>query len=145
MAEQRVPTRRDEYCAFRVLTTRWLDNDIYGHLNNIVHYALIDSAVNGWLIEHKLLDLHRSTQIGVVVESGCRYFSSIAYPDLVTAGIRVSNIGNTSVRYEIGLFRNDEDVASAEGYFVHVYVDRDSREPLPLTQTFRAAVETLQR
>ncbi|TWG53812.1 MULTISPECIES: thioesterase family protein [unclassified Aminobacter] len=145
MAEQRVPTTRDEYRVFRTLTTRWLDNDIYGHMNNVVHYSLFDTAVNGWLIEHRLLDIRTSSEIGLVVETGCRYYSELAFPDVVTAGIRVAHIGNSSVRYEVGLFRNDEVRAAADGFFVHVYVDRETRKPVPLAPAFRAALDTLQQ
>lgn len=118
-----------------------MDNDAYGHMNNVVHYSLFDTAVNGWLIENGVLDIHHGNQIGLVVETGCRYFSELAFPDLVTAGIRVARLGSSSVRYEIGLFRNDEDLAAAEGFFVHVYVDRESRRPKPLGNALRAALE----
>ncbi|SMH51911.1 acyl-CoA thioesterase [Mesorhizobium australicum] len=138
-----VPSERSAYRAFRTLTTRWMDNDIYGHMNNVVHYALFDAAVNGWLIENKVLDIHGGDQIGLVVETGCRYFGELAFPDVVTAGIRVAQIGSSSVRYEVGLFRNEEDVAAAEGFFVHVYVDRQTRRPKPLNPALRAALETI--
>ncbi|MCF3935959.1 acyl-CoA thioesterase [Acuticoccus sp. M5D2P5] len=134
------PTRSD-YKTFRTITTRWMDNDIYGHMNNVVHYSLFDTAVNGFLIEAGVLDPHGGPQIGLVVETGCRYFAPIAFPDLVTAGIRVARIGTSSVRYEVGLFRNAEEAALAEGHFVHVYVDRESRRPTPLAPPLRAALE----
>ena len=143
MAERAAPSTRSAYRAFRTLTTRWMDNDIYGHMNNVVHYSLFDTAVNGWLIEQGALDLHGGDQIGLVVETGCRYFAEMAFPDVVTAGIRVAKLGNSSVRYEVGLFRNDEDIAVAEGFFVHVYVDRQARRPGPLEPRLRAALETL--
>lgn len=138
-----LPSTRADYRAFRTLTTRWMDNDIYGHMNNVVHYSLFDSAVNGWLIEEGVLDIAAGSQIGLVVETGCRYFSEMAFPDLVTAGLRVARLGTSSVRYEVGLFRNDETQAAAEGFFVHVYVDRDSRRPKPLSDGLRAALETI--
>ncbi len=138
-----VPSERSAYRAFRTLTTRWMDNDIYGHMNNVVHYSLFDAAVNGWLIENKVLDIHGGDQIGLVVETGCRYFGELAFPDVVTAGIRVAQIGSSSVRYEVGLFRNEEDVAAAEGFFVHVYVDRQTRRPKPLNPPLRAALDTI--
>jgi len=138
-----VPSERSAYRAFRTLTTRWMDNDIYGHMNNVVHYSLFDAAVNGWLIESKVLDIHGGDQIGLVVETGCRYFGELAFPDVVTAGIRVAQIGSSSVRYEVGLFRNEEDVAAAEGFFVHVYVDRQTRRPKPLNPPLRAALDTI--
>src|SRR5262245_30474805 len=118
------PCNRHAYRAFRTITTRWMDNDPYGHMNNVVHYSLFDTAVNGWLVEHALLDIRAGRQIGLVVETGCRYFSELAFPDAVTAGLRVAKLGSSSVRYEIGLFRNEEPTAAAEGFFVHVYVDR---------------------
>lgn len=138
-----VPSLRADYRAFRAIPTRWMDNDIYGHMNNVVHYSLFDTAVNGWLIENKVLDMHGGDQIGLVVETGCRYFGELAFPDIVTAAIRVARIGSSSVRYEVGLFRNEEDVAAAEGFFVHVYVDRETRRPKPLNAALRAALETL--
>lgn len=137
------PSTRARYRAFRTLTTRWMDNDVYGHLNNVVHYSLFDSAVNGWLIENGLLDIRAGAQIGLVVETGCRYFSELAYPDPVTAGIGVARLGGSSVRYEIGLFRGDNEFAAAEGFFVHVYVGRDSRRPEPLAARLRAGLETI--
>lgn len=136
-------SKRQAYKTFRLLTTRWLDNDIYGHMNNVVHYSLFDSAVNGWLIERGVLDIHGGNQIGLVVETGCRYFGEIAFPDVVHAGLRVAKLGTSSVRYEVGLFRNDEETAAAEGFFVHVYVDRLSRRPKPLNEPLRAALETI--
>lgn len=134
---------RDDYRAFRVITTRWMDNDIYGHMNNVVHYSLFDTAVNGWLIENGVLDIHKGDQIGLVVETGCRYFSEMAFPDTIHAGIRVAKIGNSSVRYEVGLFRNEERQAAAEGFFVHVYVDAKTRRPAPLNSELRAKLESL--
>lgn len=132
---------REDFRAFRTIQTRWMDNDVYGHMNNVVHYSLFDTAVNGWLIENGVLDIHGGDQIGLVVETGCRYFAEMAFPDVVTAGIRVAKLGSSSVRYEVGLFRNDEDSAAALGFFVHVYVDRASRRPKPLTDGLRAALE----
>jgi acyl-CoA thioester hydrolase len=140
-AERSKPTSRADYRAFRSIPTRWMDNDIYGHMNNVVHYSLFDTAVNGWLVERGVLDFQGGEQIGLVVETGCRYFAEMAFPDLVTAGIRVARLGTSSVRYEIGLFRNDEQTASAEGFFVHVYVDRQSRRPAPLGSALRTALE----
>ncbi|HEV7417401.1 acyl-CoA thioesterase [Tianweitania sediminis] len=134
---------RESYKTFRLLTTRWLDNDLYGHMNNVVHYSLFDSAVNGWLIDKGVLDIHGGDQIGLVVETGCRYFGEIAFPDVVHAGLRVAKLGTSSVRYEVGLFRNDEEAAAAEGFFVHVYVDRQTRRPKPLNQPLRSALETI--
>lgn len=136
-----VPATRGAYRAFRTITTRWMDNDPYGHMNNVVHYSLFDTAVNGWLIEQGVLDILLGDQIGLVVETGCRYFAELAFPDVVSAGIRVARIGSSSVRYEVGLFRNDDPTAAAEGFFVHVYVDRRTRRPKPLSDRLRAALE----
>jgi len=140
MGERPKPGRRADYAAFRTITTRWMDNDIYGHMNNVVHYSLFDTAVNGWLIEVGVLDPHEGAVIGLVVETGCRYFAALAYPDTVAAGIRVARIGTSSVRYEVGLFRNGEEEAAAEGFFVHVYVDRQTRRPAPLPAELGAAL-----
>ena len=109
------PSERSAYKEFRALTTRWMDNDVYGHMNNVVHYSLFDTAVNGWLIEQGVLDLAAGKQIGLVVETGCRYFSELAFPDNVTAGLRVARLGTSSVRYEIGLFRNDDAPSRSRG------------------------------
>lgn len=137
------PSTRTAYRAFRTIATRWMDNDIYGHMNNVVHYSLFDTAVNGWLIENGVLDIHAGDQIGLVVETGCRYFSELAFPDIVTAGLRVARLGNSSVRYEIGLFRNDEDLTAAEGFFVHVYVDKETRRPRPLNERLRQTLQEI--
>ena len=135
------PLTRDEFALFRSLQTRWADNDMYGHMNNVVHYALFDTAINGWLIEQNFLDPMTSDIVGLVVETGCSYFSEMGFPDRVTAGIRIAHIGNSSVRYEIALFRNDEETAAAQGHFVHVYVAKDSRKPAELPKLMRLALE----
>ncbi|MCA1970381.1 MAG: acyl-CoA thioesterase, partial [Rhizobium sp.] len=114
--ERRGPADRSAYKLFRTLTTRWADNDIYGHMNNVVHYSLFDTAVNGLLIEKGVLDIHGGERIFLVVETGCRYFAEIAFPDVVDAGIRVARLGGSSVRYEVGLFRHGEEAAAAEGF-----------------------------
>ncbi|MGU3539649.1 acyl-CoA thioesterase [Methylobacterium sp. A54F] len=123
--------------------TRWGDNDVYGHVNNVVYYAFFDTAVNGLLVEAGVLDIARGPVIGLVVETGCRYHAPVAFPDAVTAGVRVARLGRTSVRYEVGLFRGAEAEAAAEGHFVHVYVDRESRRPVPLPEPLRAALAGL--
>ncbi len=135
------PAARAAFRAFRTIHTRWMDNDVYGHMNNVVHYSLFDTAVNGWLVEQGVLDFRGGAQVGLVVETGCRYHAEIAFPDVVTAGLRVARLGTSSVRYEIGLFRNEATEAAAEGFFVHVYVDRLTRRPLPLDAALRAALE----
>ncbi|MDI6025705.1 thioesterase family protein [Corticibacterium sp. UT-5YL-CI-8] len=143
MSERSALSPRGGYKTFRTITTRWMDNDVYGHMNNVVHYSLFDTAVNGWLVEQGVLDFHAGDQVGLVVETGCRYFAEIAFPDVVHAGIRVARLGSSSVRYEIGLFRNDEETAAAEGFFVHVYVDRVSRRPKPLNEGLRDVLATI--
>lgn len=140
---RRQPSMRAAYPALVPITTRWMDNDVYGHVNNVTYYSFFDTAVNGYLVEAGALDIERSQVIGLVVETGCQYFSCLAFPDRVTAGVRLGSIGRTSVRYEVGIFRNDEAAASAEGHFVHVYVDRATRRPVRLPQTLREAVERL--
>jgi acyl-CoA thioester hydrolase len=127
----------------RSITTRWLDNDVYGHINNVVYYAFFDSVVNQHLIEQGFLDAQNGAVIGLVVESQCQYFRPIAFPDSVIAAMRVAHLGTSSVRYDIGLFRNDEAVAAAQGRFVHVYVDRLSRRPVPLPAALRAILSPL--
>jgi acyl-CoA thioester hydrolase len=125
------------------LTTRWSDNDAYRHLNNVVYYSLFDTAVNEALIRAGLLDVDHSPSIGLVVETGCRYFEPLAFPDVVEAGMRVAHIGRTSVRYEIGLFRRGAEAAAAQGHFVHVYVERGTHRPVEISSPLRAFLETL--
>lgn len=137
------PASRADFKLFRPLQTRWADNDIYGHVNNVVHYALFDTAVNGWLIEAGLLDLKNGETIGLVVETACNYFAEIVFPDRIDAGIRVERLGNSSVTYGIAFFRNGEAVAAAQGHFVHVYVHRQDRRPRPLADSWRRKLEEL--
>jgi acyl-CoA thioester hydrolase len=125
------------------MTTRWRDNDVYGHVNNVVYYAFFDTVVNQYLIGQGVLDPQHGAVIGLVVETQCHYFSPIAFPDRVVAGLRVEHLGNSSVRYEIGLFRNDETVAAAGGRFVHVYVDRATRRPVALPLALHDALSPL--
>jgi acyl-CoA thioester hydrolase len=128
---------RGDYRHFLPIVTRWLDNDLYGHINNVVYYSFFDTVVNRYLIEGGFLDLARSEVIGLVVETGCRYAKAIAFPEPVTAGLRVAHMGKSSVRYEVALFRGDEDEAAAEGHFIHVYVERATRRPTPLPEPLR--------
>jgi acyl-CoA thioester hydrolase len=137
------PNRRDAYRHFQTIPTRWMDNDVYGHVNNVVYYSYFDTVVNQYLMEHGALDIGRSQVIGFVVETGCQYFAPITFPDVVTAGLRVARIGNSSVRYEIGIFRNAEQAASAQGSFIHVYVDRATRRSTPVPAALRAALERI--
>ena len=141
--ERAGPSERSAYKIFRTIGTRWSDNDIYGHMNNVVHYGLFDTAINGYLIGAGALEIKGGSEIFLVVETGCRYHSEMAFPDVVSAGIRVGKLGNSSIRYEIGLFRNDEENAAAEGFFVHVNVDRFSRRPVPLSNVVKRLLEPL--
>jgi len=134
---------RSAYPVFRSISTRWMDNDVYGHVNNVVYYSWFDTAVNAWLIEQGVLDIHGGDTIGLVVETQCNYFAPLAFPQAVEAGIRVARLGNSSVRYEVGLFAQGAAEAAAQGHFVHVYVDRQTRKPVPLPAKLRAVLETL--
>lgn len=138
------PDGREAYRHFAPLATRWMDNDAYGHLNNVVYYSLFDTAVNRYLIEAGALDIHKGATIGLVVETHCNYFASIEFPQMVEAGIRVAHMGSSSVRYEIGIFAAGEALAAARGHFVHVYVDRDTRRPVPLPPALQKALKELQ-
>jgi len=134
---------RDAYPRFRALPTRWADNDIYGHINNAAYYGFFDTAVNCFLIEEAGLDIHAGHVIGLVVETGCNYFAPLAYPETVEGGVRAARLGNSSVTYEIGLFQVGQDQPAAQGRFVHVYVDRDTRRPVALPDTMRAALAAI--
>ncbi len=124
------PEPRSAYQVFRRIDTRWMDNDVYGHVNNVVYYSWFDTAVNAHLIEQGALDIHHGQTIGLVVETHCNYFAPLAFPQVIEAGIRVAKMGGSSVRYEIGLFAHGEDLCAARGHFVHVYVDQPSRRPV---------------
>ena len=137
------PESRTAYRHFQRIPTRWMDNDVYGHVNNVQYYSYFDTVVNQYLIEQGVLDVERSPVIGLVVETGCQYFTSIAFPDVVDAGLRVARLGNSSVRYEVGIFRNEEGETAAKGHFVHVYVDRALRRPAPLPPALREALERI--
>ncbi len=137
------PTPRSRYPRVVTITTRWMDNDIYGHVNNVVHYSFFDTAVNRTLIECGALDIHRGEVIGLVVETRCNYFEPIAFPQTVHAGLRVEHLGRSSVRYEVALFADDGALAAAVGHFVHVYVDRATRRPVPLPPALKAALAPL--
>jgi len=138
------PHRRAEYAHARAITTRWMDNDAYGHVNNVVYYSFFDTVVNAWLIERGALDVETSRVIGLVVETGCQYFAPLTYPETVTAALRVARIGRSSVRYEVALFAEGCDTAAAQGHFIHVYVDRATRRPVAeLPAALRTALEPL--
>ncbi|MBZ6379425.1 thioesterase [Pacificimonas flava] len=134
---------REAYPVFRRIVTRWNDNDVYGHINNVAYYSFFDTAVNAHLIEAGLLDIETSETIGLVVETGCRYAAPLVYPQEIEAGIRVAKLGTSSVRYEVGIFASGSEEAAAEGFFVHVYVDRETRRPAPLPASWRAELERL--
>ncbi|MEZ5825358.1 MAG: thioesterase family protein [Geminicoccaceae bacterium] len=137
------PGTRGDYVHFSVIATRWMDNDIYGHVNNVVYYSFFDTAIADYLLTAGGLDPWNAEIVGMAVENGCRYHSSIAYPDTVHAGVRVAHLGRSSVRYEIGIFRNDEEMAAAEGHFVHVFVERENQRPTPIPDPIRSALEAL--
>lgn len=135
--------QRTDYRHFQPITTRWHDNDVYGHVNNVTYYSFFDSAVNTYLIERGGLDIHDGAVVGFVVSSSCDYFASIAYPDLIEVGLRVAKLGNSSVQYELAVFKVGEDEACAAGRFVHVFVDRASNLPVVLPDELRAALQLL--
>lgn len=139
------PARRHRsmYPVFRPITTRWMDNDAYGHVNNVHYYSYFDSAVNGWLVESGLLSIGGSPAIGLVVESGCVYFESVSFPERLEAGISVAHLGRSSVRYEIGIFKEGAEFAAAQGHFVHVYVDRATQRPVEIPLDTRRALSEL--
>jgi len=144
-ADRPRPLPRSHFAHFQTITTRWMDNDVYGHVNNVVHYSFFDTAVNRTLIAAGVLDIHGGEVIGLVVHTQCHYFDSIAFPQTVHAGLRVAHLGRSSVRYEGGLFADDAPLAAAVGQFTHAYVDRAARRPVPLPLALRAALETLTR
>ncbi len=139
------PRPRSAYAAWRTIPTRWMDNDVYGHVNNVVYYSWFDTAVNAWLIEAGLLDLAGGRVIGLVVSTGCTYFEPLAFPAAVEAGIAVSHLGTSSVRYEVGLFAEGRERPAAQGHFVHVCVERVQRRPVPLPGAWRAGLARLVR
>ena len=143
MSDRLKPTRRDRYPYRSVMPTRWADNDTYGHVNNVVYYAFFDTAVNRHLIDSGVLDIVRSPVIGLVVETRCTYFASVGFPDELTVGLRVVHLGTRSVRYEIAIFRQDVEEASAVGEFVHVYVDRATQQSVPIPPAVRAVLQQL--
>lgn len=136
--------KRSDFKHFHTITTRWMDNDAYGHVNNVVYYSWFDTVVNEFLIANGALDIEHSPVIGLVIETQCNYFASVAFPEAIAAGLRVTKLGNSSVRYEVGIFREGEDSASAQGHFVHVYVDRESRKPSAIPEKMRALLQTIE-
>ncbi|MFN7176695.1 MAG: acyl-CoA thioesterase [Thermaurantiacus sp.] len=143
MADKEQPRGRGHYRAWRPIATRWMDNDVYGHVNNVVFYSWFDTAVNAWLVEQGLLDIEKGAVIGLVVTTACTYFRPVAFPEEVQAGIAVSRIGGSSVRYDIGLFTRSGHAPAAQGHFVHVYVDRETRKPIALPDAWRQSLSPL--
>ena len=142
MSKPQVPTR-DDYKVFYPITTRWSDNDIYGHVNNVTYYSYFDTAANRYLIEEGGLDISDGSIVGYVVNSGCEYHAPITYPEAIEAGVRVDRLGNSSVQYGIAIFREGEDLAAAHGHFVHVFVDREADRSVAIPMGLRAALERL--
>ncbi|HEY3919411.1 MAG TPA: thioesterase family protein [Stellaceae bacterium] len=136
----KAPPRREDYRHFLPIPTRWMDNDVYGHINNVVYYSFFDTVVNQYLVSDGGLDIEKGPVIGLVVETLCRYFKPLAFPDILEAGLRVGRLGNSSVRYEIAIFRQGESAPAAAGHFVHVYVDRATRKPVPVPESMRRAL-----
>ena len=141
--ERQKPDLRADYRHSLTITTRWMDNDIYGHINNVQYYSYFDTVINRFLIEQGVLDIHAGEVIGLAVESHCNYFSSAAFPDDIEAGLRVASLGRSSVRYEIGLFVAGREMAIAQGHFVHVYVERQNNRPTDLPRELRVALAAL--
>jgi acyl-CoA thioester hydrolase len=138
------PKRRGDFRYFQSIGTRWMDNDVYGHVNNVVYYSWFDTVVNQFLVTHGVLDIEHSPVIGLVIETQCNYFAPISFPDQITAGVCVTKLGHSSVRYEVGIFRADEEGASAQGHFVHVYVDRATRKTAAIPADMRALLSSIQ-
>lgn len=144
MTERKSRDTQEDYLFFHEIETRWMDNDIYGHVNNVVYYSYFDTAVAAFLVSKVGLYFQQeNSAIGLVIETGCTYFESIAFPDRVKVGLRISKLGNSSVRYEVGIFKNDGKEACASGHFVHVYVDRATNKPIPIPEDVRAAMQTI--
>jgi acyl-CoA thioester hydrolase len=137
------PSRRADYRWFHPITTRWMDNDVFRHVNNVVYFSYFDTAVTYFEMSHGVVDLLEGDVHCVVAETQCRYLRSLAFPDRVLVGLRAGRIGERSVRYELAVFRNDEDEAAAEGHFVHVFVERETQRPVPIPQTSRERLQTL--
>jgi acyl-CoA thioester hydrolase len=143
MSERLAARPRRHYRHVSPIHTRWMDNDVYGHVNNVVYYSFFDTAVNRYLIEAGALDIHAGAVIGLVVETHCNYFAPLAFPQTVETGLRVARVGRSSVHYEVGLFAEGEPLSAAAGHFVHVYVDRTTRRPVALPPALLAAVRAL--
>ena len=138
-----LPHSRDHYRHFQNIPTRWMDNDVYGHVNNVVYYSYFDTVVNNFLIDQGQLDYEKGKTVGWVVETKCEYFAPVAFPDVVSAGLKVQRLGTSSVTYEVGLFRNADETAAAQGHFVHVYVDREANTPQPLSEGMKEVLASI--
>ena len=145
MTSKPTASRRADYPHFHALHTRWMDNDVYGHVNNVVYYSWFDTAVNHFLMASKALDIPGGDVIGLVIETHCNYFAPVSFPDTVQIGVRVASVGNSSVRYEVGIFREGEDAAAAQGHFIHVYVDAATRRPVTVPERMRTVLQTILR
>jgi acyl-CoA thioester hydrolase len=143
MVSRELPASRAEFRAWRTFTTRWADNDAYGHVNNTVFYQWFDSAVNAWMVEQGMLDIANGDPIGLVVRTHCTYFAPLAFPDAVEVGLRVSELRRSSIRYRIGVFGEGQQRAAAQGEFVHVVVDRATRRPVEIPDNWRRALEAI--
>ena len=137
------PRPRSAYRVWRTIPTRWADNDAYGHVNNVIHYAWFDTAVNAWLVEAGLLDIEHGDPLGLVVETRCAYFAPLSFPESAEVGMAIERLGTSSVTYRLGIFAAGQDAAAAEGEFTHVYVERASRKPRPLPDAWKAKLESL--
>jgi acyl-CoA thioester hydrolase len=145
MSPRPSPPQRSEFPHLCPLETRWMDNDLYGHLNNVVYYSLFDSVINRYLIQEGGLDLHRSEVIGFAVHSSCTFAASVAYPDALEGGLRVAHLGSSSARYEVAIFLAGDPIARAFGDFTHVFVDRATQRPSPIPESLRTALARLAR
>lgn len=144
MSDRQLPEKRERYRHFTTIPTRWMDNDLYGHINNVQYYSYFDTLVNRFLIDRGVLDIHDGEVVGLVVETHCNFFASAAFPQDIEAGLRVAHLGRSSVRYEVGLFVENRATAIAQGHFVHVYVNRQTQKPVDLPSPLRAALTALE-
>ncbi|MCW5299508.1 acyl-CoA thioesterase [Herbaspirillum lusitanum] len=145
MTSKPTASRRADYPHFHALQTHWMDNDVYGHVNNVVYYSWFDTAVNHFLMASRALDIPGGDVIGLVIETHCNYFAPVSFPDTVQIGVRVASVGNSSVRYEVGIFREGGDTAAAQGHFIHVYVDAATRRPVTVPERMRSVLQTILR
>jgi acyl-CoA thioester hydrolase len=137
------PSTRTDYAFITPITTRWSDNDIYGHVNNVTYYSYFDTVANTYLIEYGHLNIHNDQVVGYVVNSGCNYYAPVAFPDKLEGGLRVNRLGVSSVEYGVAIFKEGEDIAIADGHFVHVFVDRQSNQSVPIPDMIRKALERI--